>query len=195
MTISSSLKAINFGLHAGGLGVTVAIVYVTCTFAVVPMQDRHLTMASSILEEKRWMAQSSEIHSHHREIELKLSHSEESFARVISRIPETPHESEFLAQVTELARNSKLRIQRYHPREPVNEGTHTALEVQLDLIADYPGICRFLDGLRTLARLCRVTSLHVRSMGSEGAELAIEMTLRIYFAPLSKTTVAETLNG
>ena len=159
------------------------------------MQHQRVLLAGSITEESRLLRQSADIQLRQREAEKQLVHSEATFARVISRIPETPRESEFLAQITELARSSQLRIQRYHPREPVNEGTHTALEVQLDAIADYSGICRFLDGLRTLARLCRVTRLNVHAIGTEGTDLSIEMTLRIYFAPLIKTAGSETQNG
>ena len=192
---SSSLRGINFGLHAAGLGITAAIAYGTCLFVVAPMQGQHQTMTAQIGEGSRLLGRAKAIQSRHAEVEQQLTNFEATFARVISRIPETPRESEFLAQITELARECQLRIQRYHPRDPVNEGTHTALEVQLDATADYSGICRFLDGLRTTARLCRVTRLRVHAVGTEGKELPIEMTLRIYFAPLNKPAAVETQHG
>ncbi len=192
LSTSASLRHINLGLHTAGLSVAVAIAYATFAFVVAPMQGQHQTMSDQIAEGRRLLAQGEKIHGRHVEVSEQLTNFEATFARVISRIPETPRESEFLAQITELARACQLRIQRYHPREPVNEGTHTALEVQLDATADYSGICRFLDGLRTTARLCRVTRLRVHAVGTEGTELPIEMTLRIYFAPLTKPAAVET---
>ena len=195
LSTSSSLRGINFGLHTAGLGVAAAMAYATSAFVVAPMQGQHQAMAVQIADGSRLLARKNDIQSRHAEVEQQLTDFEASFARVISRIPETPRESEFLAQITELARACQLRIQRYHPRDPVNEGTHTALEVQLDATADYSGICRFLDGLRTTARLCRVTRLRVHAVGTEGTELPIEMTLRIYFAPLTKPAVLEPQHG
>ena len=195
LTNSTSLKGANFGLHAAGVSIAAAIAYVTCLFVVVPMQGQHQALAAEIADGNQLLGRSSAIRARHAAVEKQLTNFEATFAHVISRIPETPRESEFLAQITELARTCQLRIQRYHPREPVNEGTHTALEVQLDATADYSGICRFLDGLRTTARLCRVTKLRVHAVDAGGTELPIEMTLRIYFAPLTKPAATETQHG
>lgn len=195
LTTTSSLRGINLGLHACGLSIAGAILYATFAFVVAPLQNQHVAMSARIAEESRVQARGSAILTQHREVDKQLTNFEATFARVISRIPETPRESEFLAQITHLARTCHLKIQRYHPREPVNEGTHTALEVQLEATADYAGICQFLDGLRTLARLCRVTRLRVHAVGPEGTDLPIEMTLRIYFAPLAKPAAPETQHG
>ncbi len=195
LTDSTSLKGANLGLHAAGISVAAGIAYVAFTFVVLPMQSQQQAMATQIADGNQLLGRSAAIRARHVEVAKQLTNFETTFAHVISRIPETPRESEFLAQITELARSCQLRIQRYHPREPVNEGTHTALEVQLDATADYSGICRFLDGLRTTARLCRVTKLHVHAVDTGGMELPIEMTLRIYFAPLTKPAVTETQHG
>ncbi len=185
----------DLGLHVCGLGVVCTLAYVTWTFAIQPLRQQHTTLATRIQTERRLQSQSADILARHREIEGQVADFEGSFAHAISRLPETPRESEFLAQVTHLARTCGLKIQRYHPREPVNEGTHTALEVQLDAAADYAGICQFLDGLRTLARLCRVTRLRVHTGDSKTNELPIEMTLRIYYAPLTKPDGPEARHG
>jgi Tfp pilus assembly protein PilO len=194
-TTSPALKGINLGLHALGTAVSFGIVYATWAFVVAPMQGQHEAMVNQLADGSAILGRSSAIHSKHDEVSQQLTNFEATFARLMSRIPETPRESEFLAQVTELARSCQLRIQRYHPRDPVNEGTHTALEVQLDATAGYAGICRFLDGLRTTARLCRVTRLRVHADGTDGVELPIELTLRIYFAPLTKTAAREARHG
>jgi Tfp pilus assembly protein PilO len=188
--VSSSLRGFDLGLHAGGLAVALMIGYISWTFAIAPLQQQHMTMSTRIDGERKLQSQRAQIEARHREVENQLADFEASFARAISRLPETPRESEFLAQITHLARNCKLKIGRYHPREPVNEGTHTALEVQLEATADYAGICQFLDGLRSLARLCRVTRLRVHTTDVDGANLPIEMTLRIYYAPLTKQAAA-----
>ena len=195
LTDSTSLKGANLGLHAAGISIAAAIAYVTCSFVVWPMQGQHQALAAQVADGNQLLGRSAAIRARHVEVKQQLTNFEATFAHVISRIPETPRESEFLAQITELARSCQLRIQRYHPREPVNEGTHTALEVQLDATADYAGICRFLDGLRTTARLCRVTKLHVHAVDAGGKELPIEMTLRIYFAPLTKPAAMEAQHG
>lgn len=194
-TTSSSLRNEELGLHACGLGVAAVIVYVTWVFAIQPLQNQHADVATRIEEVSQLQSSGTAIQDRHRATKAEVADFEATFSRVISRIPETPRESEFLAQITHLARTCKLSIQKYHPREPVNEGTYTALEVQLDAKADYAGICQFLDGLRSLARLCRVTQLRVHAVEADGTNLPIEMTLRIYYAPLGKDGAAESKNG
>ncbi len=188
---SSSLRKLNLGIQAAGLGFSLVLVYATWTFAIEPLQRQHDELAKRTKSESQLKAREDVIRSEHRELDARVADFEAEFAHAISRIPETPRESEFLAQITHLARTCRLQIHRYHPRDPVNEGTHTALEVQLDASAEYAGICQFLDGLRTLPRLCRVTRLRVHNLSADGASLSIEMTLRIYYAPLNKDVVAE----
>ncbi|HET6424058.1 MAG TPA: type 4a pilus biogenesis protein PilO [Planctomycetaceae bacterium] len=192
---SSSLRVFDLGLHAGGLGVVLVIVYGAWVFAIEPLQQQHAGLAQRIHDERRVQSQGDDILRRHREVEKQVANYEASFAHALTRLPETPRESEFLAQITHLARTCQLKIQRYHPREPVNEGTHTALEVQLDATADYAGVCQFLDGLRGLTRLCRVTRLRIHTVESDGTNLPVEMMLRIYYAPLSKHDVQEARHG
>lgn len=194
-TTSSSLRGTDFGLHLCGLAVAVVMGYGTWALAIQPLQQQHHQLATRGRAEQQLQSQRDDIQKKHREIEGQVADFEGSFSHAISRLPETPRESEFLAQITHLARTCKLKIQRYHPREPVNEGTHTALEVQLDASADYAGICQFLDGLRTLARLCRVTRLRVHAVDSGAPLLPVEMTLRIYYAPLTKPDLPEARHG
>lgn len=192
---TSSLRGIDLGLHACGFGAAVAIAYATWTLAIQPLQNQHADLAARIHAQRQLHSQRDDILARHREIEEQVADFEGSFAHAISRLPETPRESEFLAQITQLARACQLKIQRYHPREPVNEGTHTALEVQLDASANYAGVCQFLDGLRSLARLCRVTRLRVHTADEKAGILPIEMTLRIYYAPLTKPDGTEARHG
>lgn len=194
-TASSSLRGFDLSLHAGGLGIVLVIVYAAWTFAMEPLQRQHQGLAGQIEGERALYGKSAEIEARHHEVEGQVADYEASFAHALTRLPETPRESEFLAQITRLARTCQLKIQRYHPREPVNEGTHTALEVQLDASADYAGVCQFLDGLRGLARLCRVTRLRIHTTDADGTNLPVEMMLRIYYAPLTKPDAQEARHG
>ncbi len=193
--VNQPLRTTDLGLHLCGLGVAATVMYATWIFAIEPIRHQQSGLQQRIHYQQRILNDEVAIRSLHARLELQVAHSQATFERVLARIPETPRESEFLAQITHLARTCRLKIQRYHPREPVNEGTHTALEVQLDASADFEGICTFLDGLRTLDRLCRVTRLRVQAVETEAQQLPIEMTLRIYYAPLEKAVQEEAKHG
>ena len=183
----SPTRWIDLGMCVIGLSVTFAIVTTAYIIAVAPMQRMLVSFQSRIDSASRLSARTAELQKQHRASSLQLASSEAALTTMLARIPETPHESEFLAQITEVARECQLNIRKYHPTEPVNEGTFTAMEVQLDATASYEGVCRFLDGLRTLSRLCRLTRLRLHATEEENGELPMEMTLRIYFAPLNKS--------
>ncbi|MCP4787262.1 MAG: type 4a pilus biogenesis protein PilO [Fuerstiella sp.] len=101
--------------------------------------------------------------------------------KVTALIPHNPEESLFLAQLSMLADDSTLTIQNFRPGRPEENDRVQRIRVQLTGEGSYEGICKFLDGLRSLPRLTHVSKLQIDPITVSGT-YPLDMELSIFFA-------------
>lgn len=173
---------LNWSLHGAGASVALAIVAAALVVSLLPISSQLSAVEHKLVAAQALTARHNEIHQALTSAQEKLASEEARMRELRTRIPTQTGESEFLAELAQLARECDLHIHSYEMGAQVEEGPHTALEVQLDASVSYRGLCRFLGSLHALKRFCRVSQLQIR--GDRSAELLpTEMTLRIYFAP------------
>ena len=187
-TVPRTLVIFGWWLHGAGLLVTAAIVAGAVLIVYRPLDrsiariDRQYSATSSFLE------RAHDVQREHREWKRQLSDMEGRFANVMARIPAEASESNFLAQLSELAQRTGLTIQDYRPGAVSQQEEHREMEISLSARSQYAGLCEFLAELESLPRLCRITQLNVSVPKSDTPETyPIEMTLRIYFSQLQET--------
>ena len=180
------LASLGWLLHAGGLLLTAAI-FAIAFFAYQSFDRDCDRLARQILATSRFLNTDDEIRFNHRDLNQRLSVMEGRLTDLMTRIPAARNESDFLAQLAELARQHKLKIQNYRPGVVFEKEKHREMEIRLTAEGSYQSCCRFLAGLESLPRLCRITHLNI-SVPDDAEIYPIEMTLRIYFAPLQQTT-------
>jgi hypothetical protein len=105
---------------------------------------------------------------------------------VRDRLPASSSEAEFLALVGALARELNVELSDFRVGGVKAAGELSAVEVQASAEATYADLCRFLDRLDTLPRLCRVERLHVDAGTPPEARHRVTMTLQAFFAPPTK---------
>lgn len=104
----------------------------------------------------------------------------------MTRIPETAQESEFLAQLSQLAKDTGLTILEFRPGKITDRTTHRELEISLSAHGGYHSLCELLAGLEKLPRLCRVTSLTIdRDSTTTVEQYPVRMSVVVYFQPLT----------
>ena len=186
------LTPLGWLLHACGLLLAAAI------FAIALIAYRSLDrdcdrLARQVSATSRFLNTGDEIHFDHRNLNQRLSEMEGRLTDLMTRIPAARNESDFLAQLAELAHQCKLKIQNYRPGVVFEKEKYSEMAIRLSAEGSYQSCCRFLAGLESLPRLCRITHLNISA--SDNAEIyPIELTLRIYFAPLQQTTTQELRN-
>ena len=186
------LASLGWWLHAGGLLLTAAIFAIALIAYQSFDRDRD-RLDRQISAMSRFLNTGDEIHFDHRDLNQRLSVMEGRLTDLMTRIPAARNESDFLAQLTELAHQYKLKIQNYRPGVVFEKEKYSEMEIKLSAEGSYQSCCRFLAGLESLPRLCRITHLNISA--PDDAEIyPIEMTLRIYFAPLQQTTSQELRN-
>jgi Tfp pilus assembly protein PilO len=172
-------------VHATGVAVTVTVVLLIIELGVLPTRAQQRSVETEFAAIRDFLARADEVNAHHQQLRRQLELTEQQFAEAVTRIPETAQESEFLAQVSELARHTKLTIQEFRTGSVTEHATHRELEISLAASGPYRSLCEFLGGLDRLSRLCRVQSLTVdRSADQESGNYPVRMSVVVFFQPL-----------
>lgn len=182
--MSSGMKKYDAALHAVGALTTIALVALFYVGLFVPL-TRAIDDARNQVETKRqFLASADSVRKSHESLRKQVDAEESRLQDAIEKIPQTPQESNFLAQLSQLSRTCGVSIRQFSRGELSDEQTHSGMEIKLAAQATYPAICRFLAGLAELQRLCHIRRLAISSPTSDQAEYPVEMTLRIFYASL-----------
>ncbi len=150
-----------------------------------PLQAEAQARRQEIRQLQEIIQRTSEIAKQHKTLTAQLDTSKKSAAELMQRIPAAPRESDFLTQICQLANRTGLEVADYHPGVIEKRENHHEKEVKVNASGEYEPLCKFLELIDHLPRLCRLTRLEI---GTEemGSKLRIEMIFRIYFSPTSE---------
>lgn len=191
----NQLAMLSWLLHAAGLGVTVAILFVAIALVIRPIGDESRRVAEKIQATTDYVQRNPELTARHEHLKRTLADRRNRRAELMARIPDSARESEFLTQLAQLARSTGMAISRYNPGESVEEGSHASLGIELKAQASYASICSFLAGLEHLPRLCRVTELSIAAAAPDDEQYQVGMTLQVFFTATSEANDGEVSHG
>lgn len=173
----------NRNLNLLGCGLTFAVLAGAYMLALRPLRAESAESESRVAETVSFLNSSDTITSETRRLTLRLSELGQEMERILAGVPESSRESEFLGQLAELLRDSSLTLEEFRPGTVRESGQYRQLEVEVTGEGTYRDLCRFLDGLEKLPRLCRILRMEISSDDQSEARYPIRMTLVIFFAP------------
>ncbi|HVJ87918.1 MAG TPA: type 4a pilus biogenesis protein PilO [Caulifigura sp.] len=168
-------------LHAVGLGVMVLLAVVPYVAAGLPMSSQNAFLRRRIEKSTRLLELEPNVRVRNEQLNRELAVHEQRRREVLERIPEAADEGLFLAQLSELAAKSDLKLQNYRPGPPEKKSTYSQVDIALDADGTYEQLCQFLAGLESLPRYCRLAGLTVSRPEGEASTLKVSLTLRIFF--------------
>lgn len=175
------LQRLGLLLHGAGLLLTIASVAGSGLTAYGLLSREWSEIHRRTLQARAYLNTAPTIRENHAAAIEQMRQEEARLESLMARIPTTPQESEFLAELTRLAREAKLRITDFKPSEVSGGEAHAAVEIALRTEASYEGLCRFLDGLSSLPRLCHVKRLCLKAPDAAQTSYPVDMTLQIFF--------------
>jgi Tfp pilus assembly protein PilO len=170
------------GLHAAGFGIMLALAVVPYVAAGLPMSAQNASLEREIEKTTRLLELEPNVRARYEKVTKEAEIHEQRRREVLERIPESADEGAFLAQVTELAGRSELKLRNYRPGAAEKKPTYSQIDVALDADGTYEQLCRFVAGLESLPRFCRLAGFTVSRPESDSGALAVTLTLRIFFA-------------
>ena len=113
-------------------------------------------------------------------LQAELKRLEASAEAARQRIPETPQEAEFLAQISEAATEKGLRIQNFTRGSVTVLPTHSQLQIRLTGEGDYAAICGFFEKMANFSRVATVSNMAL-NVPEDSEIYPLDMTLTLYF--------------
>ena len=113
-------------------------------------------------------------------LQAELARLEASAEAARQRIPETPQESEFLAQISEAARDKGFAVDNFTRGAVTVLETHSQLQIRLTGEGDYASICGFFEKMASFSRVVTVSQLNLR-VPANSEIYPLDMTMTLYF--------------
>ena len=176
-------------LHAVGIAVTAVLVSGIIFLFIRPMDDRETELAQKAKELTASLDFEDAVQSEHELLTAKTLEAGDMTETLLERLPNVPRESEFLGQITTLAREVGLSIVDYRPGNVSEKNGYKQMTLALSSDGSYVSVCSFLHQIHQLPRLSRVLALDVAPLG-EGVAYKMMLTLTIFFAADSKLSIA-----
>jgi Tfp pilus assembly protein PilO len=179
---SQGLKKLGLLMHLGGVAVIGASAAAGLVLLLHPLHAsvRELSEHQQMLEGT--IEQSEAVRKTSIELQQRLADAETKLSELRKRIPDLPHEADFLGQMTRLAESTGIQLADYRPGSVREHPRYHEMDVKLTATGEYESICRLLQRLGELPRLCRVSRM-VISAPEKGRICSIELTIVIFFTP------------
>ncbi len=187
---TTSLRSYDLALNLGLAMAAVCIALMFYAGIIRPIHMHISRLESQSCELKDLIYQTSQISVQREKLQQELMTQQTSLERLEARLPTAARESDFLAQMCELAASENLEIADYQPGAVSARETHHELEVSVSLRGDYSAICQLLRQADELPRLCRLVRLEMTS-AEAGEKLIANLTYRIYFTPHNLLQIAK----
>ena len=182
------LRLVSWSLHGLGALIACAIGLAAELVGYRPLDVEVAACARQTAGLQEVIQDGGRLRAEHARLRQELALAREQSADLIKRIPDQPEEADFLAQLSQLADESGLKIRDYRPGVITPRSSYATMKVDLSCAGNYESICTFLEGLAELPRHCTVVRFEIDS--SSQVELySVEISLELYVATVDQPDV------
>lgn len=176
-------KTWKYGRILHGLGVmlsiTVAMITYTCIYA--PMVQGTDDTRVEVKRLASVLHNAPSIHKEHKQLRDRLADVSDRIKQLRSRVPEEVMVSQFVSRVTEAAEQEGIMISNIDTGRPIQREGFSEREIEFVGSGCYESFCRFVDRVRKLPRLSKVTGLEIHSEAFEQKIHPMKLRTVIYF--------------
>lgn len=162
-----------------GGGLVLGIVVATVWIVSVALADTRSNLVAEIDTHQAVLAQTDSIQAKFQEMKDRMQDQHRQLQQLTGMVPERPSESEFLAQLSDLANQTGVQLLQFEPRSSVKRDSYSEISIRCSAQAPYAALCRFLCGLQDLPRLADVTRLIIRQSQPSEDRTLLNMELEI----------------
>lgn len=182
-----ALQALRWSLHAAGLACLVVIgcIAVRTHWAISAEHGRLERLATS---NARLVANADSLRGQREQTVNDVQQLADRLNALRLRNPQLPHEAEFLALLGQSAEQFGIKLQGFRPGPITAHSDGQEIELQLQISAVYPALCRFLDHLKELPRACRVQHVVIAAPIVAGEPCTVELKLGLLFGTNTQLT-------
>ena len=177
----ASWRSLSWGLHGAGCAVAGALVLAgSFLYAFqVHEQDR---VQREYLRAENCLKNADATQRTYQALRQRQQREQARIEQLLRRVPVGPAESEFLALLADLSKQCDFSVRSFRPGGISSSGTFSQMEISLACDGTYESLCRFLDGLESLPRLCRVAGVSISAASEAGDRCTVELQLQLLFS-------------
>lgn len=180
-TTQKQLVLVVWGMHAIGV-----LCVATIAFAAYHTHGRLARERDSLEARRRddlsLLARAEQVRIDHEAAVDRIRMLGDTLTDLKNRIPSSPREADFLAQVSVLAGQSGVRLKNFRPGQVTTTASVNTCDIQLSLMGSFANICKLLDGLHRIPRFLSVARLTLAGPPSAGDMCLADVTVSLCFA-------------
>ena len=182
------------GLHCGGLLIAVAAGGLMLRGIILPLMEQTAEIVEQEVKLRNVLELEEILTRENERLTQTLAEADQKIQSLLDRIPNVARESDFLGQITTLAKQVGVEIMDYHPGQISARNDYHEMTLTITSNGSYEGVCNFLHRLHNLPRLSRANKMAILPL-DDGKSCSLNMTLTIYFSPMSElASAAKELN-
>lgn len=180
-TPDENLRMLGWLMHGAGAGATLLSLVVVVLALFLPIGGELRRCEADLAELETLMAASPQVRREHQQVKNELVRLRTQKSLLRQRITDGASEDEFLRQVSAAAEISRLQLREYRPGDAERAGEYGSMTIHLDGEGTHASICKFLDELARLPRLCKVQRVQVSS-SNQSVTYPVSLAVEIFFA-------------
>ena len=141
------------------------------------------TSRIEIIQDK--LAESTSIRVSHAKSLQELQRLREKIKVVNEKVPVSPKDGEFLADISRLARMHGVRIDDFRQDSPKDQDEVASITVSVNGVSNYQGLCEFLHAVNDLPRIALLTHLKLEATPTQ-EDYPLEVRYALYYTPSSQ---------
>jgi Tfp pilus assembly protein PilO len=180
-TPEENLRGLGWLLHAGGAAATALLLAIVVLALFAPLGHEIERCETDLGELEALMKESPSVRREHQQVRDELARLRAQKSLLRQKITDGAREDEFLRQVSSAAETAQLQLREYRPGGAQREGEYGSMTIHLDGEGSHASICRFLDEMSRLPRLCKVQRVQVAS-SNQSVTYPVSLAVEIFFA-------------
>lgn len=177
----------------------IGLLGVVITFSIiwfVGLQPRHAKTQKLIGQQKKLeqgLKNQQVLHEKYQDRLTELEQKQSIVTRLMSRVPPTARESDFMGLISEIARRTGITISNFRPQSNQIGTDIGTSQIRISGAGPYGNVVEFLNELRMSPRMNRIVRLDLSPLSDSRDRYALDLTLNLYFdiRPLQITSRAD----
>ena len=175
------------------VGMTIALIFLAW-LGVAYMHGSLNALERNIVKRQTMLERAKDFQASSIRIKEQLKSVKSELSDLQAKLPENPEESQFLRELSERASATGVSLSDFRPGG-VSQRPHCKdIELRLRGTGSYASICRWLDRLRDVPRIMRISHVTISGPSAADADCLIDLQLSLVFGVNASPTLAATVN-
>lgn len=177
----ASWRSLSWGLHGAGCAVASALV-LAGSFLYAFQAREQARVEREHLRAENCLKNAGATERSYQLLRQRQQRERARIEQLLRRVPAGPAESEFLSLLADHSQKCDFAVRSFRPGGITSGGMFNQMDVTLACDGSYENLCRFLNGLESLPRLCRVAGMSISTANETGDRCTVEIQLQLLFS-------------